>query len=155
MGGGWGLGAIVESATALADAGMHVIAVAGRNPKLEQRLRAALHPRIIPFGFTERIPELMAACDLVITTPGDTCSEARFLGRHILMLDVVPGHGRENLQHELELGGADVANGDARSTVRQAIECLHRIDVTAPDPPRSRDPWEHAFQQALERLDLA
>src|SRR5207248_8211125 len=78
MGGGWGLGAIVESATALADAGMHVIAVAGRNPKLEQRLRAARHPRIIPFGFTERIPELMAACDLVITTPGDTCSEARF-----------------------------------------------------------------------------
>ena len=58
------------------------------------------------FGFTDRIPELMAAADLVITSSGDTCAEARAVGRPLLLLDLVPGHGRDNLQHELELGDA-------------------------------------------------
>lgn len=155
MGGGWGLGAIVDSANALADTGLYVLAVAGNNEKLEKRLRATNHPHIIPFGFTTEIPTLMSACDLVLTTPGDTCSEARFLGRHILMLDVVPGHGRENLQHELELGGADVTNGDAPSVVRSTAQCLSGVDPNKPDPPRSREPWEQAFEQALQRVDLA
>ena len=63
----------------------------------------------MPFGFTDRVPELMAAADLVVALPGaTTCSEARVVGRQLLLLDVMPGHGRDNLLHELELGGAHV-----------------------------------------------
>ena len=84
MGGGWGLGPVEGAARALAGAGVHVLAVAGRNPRLDTRLRAlaASCPRVRPFGFTPRIPELMSACDLVVTLPGAlTCGEARAAGR--------------------------------------------------------------------------
>ena len=106
---GWGFGPLVESVSALAGAGVHVLAVAGRDRRIERRLRelAARTPRITPFGFTDRVPELMAAADVVLALPGaNTCSEARVVGRHLLLLDVMPGHGRDNLLHELELGRA-------------------------------------------------
>ena len=77
MSGAWGLGPIAAAAAALADAGVQVLAVAGRNVKLENRLRAAARqrPRLHVFGYTEEIPALMAASDLVITSSGDTCAE--------------------------------------------------------------------------------
>ena len=85
---------------------MQVLAVAGRNARLEARLRAIAkaQPRLRVFGYTDQIPVLMAAADLVITSSGDTCAEARVVGRPLLLLDVVQGHGRDNLQHELDLG---------------------------------------------------
>ena len=108
MSGAWGLGPLAEAAAALADAGVQVLAVAGRNARLESRLRAIAvgRPRLRVFGYTEQIPVLMAAADLVITSSGDTCAEARAVGRPLLLLDVVQGHGRDNLQHELDLGDA-------------------------------------------------
>src|SRR5215469_4517217 len=45
MSGAWGLGPIAQSAAALADAGVQVLAVAGRNARLENRLRAAARHR--------------------------------------------------------------------------------------------------------------
>src|SRR5499427_6057931 len=112
MSGAWGLGPLAEAATALADAGVQVLAVAGRNARLESRLAAAAahRSRLHVFGFTDDIPALMSAADLVITSSGDTCAEARTIGRPLLLLDVVQGHGRDNLQHELEIGNADVAS---------------------------------------------
>jgi processive 1,2-diacylglycerol beta-glucosyltransferase len=101
---GWGFGPLVGAASGLAGAGVHVLAVAGRDRGTERRLRelAAGTPRITPFGFTDRVPELMAAADVVIALPGaNTCAEARVVGRHLLLLDVMPGHGRDNLMHEL------------------------------------------------------
>src|SRR6516164_4924144 len=92
MSGAWGLGPLAQAAAGLADAGVQVLAVAGRNPKLESRLRAAAasRARLSVFGYTEQIPALMAAADLVITSSGDTCAEARTVGRPLLLLDVVP-----------------------------------------------------------------
>ena len=40
MSGAWGLGPVADAAAALGAAGVHVLAVAGRNPQLEARLRA-------------------------------------------------------------------------------------------------------------------
>jgi hopanoid biosynthesis associated radical SAM protein HpnJ len=108
---GWGFGPLVEGVAALAEAGVHVLAVAGRDRAIERRLRelAATTPRVTAFGFTDRVPELMAAADVVLALPGaTTCSEARVVGRELLLLDVMPGHGRDNLLHELEQGGAHV-----------------------------------------------
>ena len=80
MSGAWGVGPVAPCAQALADDGSWVLAVAGSNAKLAGRLRrlADHHPHIIPFGFTDRVPELMAACDVVVSSPGDTCREARW-----------------------------------------------------------------------------
>jgi UDP-N-acetylglucosamine:LPS N-acetylglucosamine transferase len=117
MSGAWGIGPLDEVAQVLAGAGMWVLAVAGTNERLGRRLGqvAAVHPNVISFGFTDRVPELMAACDVVVTSSGDTCREARVIGRPLILLDVVPGHGRENLMHELELGDAAVCALTPRS----------------------------------------
>ena len=157
MSGAWGLGPVAEAATALGDAGVHVLAVAGRNAKLEARLRAAARrqPRVHPFGFTDRVPELMAAADLIVTTSGDTCAEARTIGRPLLLLDVVQGHGRDNLQHELELGDAGVTSPRAADVTRSALAALDQVKPPAAGPARQLADWQRAFAAALEQIGLA
>lgn len=156
MSGAWGIGPVAQAAQVLGDAGVHVLAVAGRNAGLERRLRAvaARQPRVRPIGFTTAIPALMAASDLVITSSGDTCTEARTVGRPLLLLDVVQGHGRDNLQHELELGDAAVSSGRPADVVRAALAALE----TAKPPPhgatRSQGAWQGAFGAALESIGL-
>ena len=115
MSGAWGLGPLDEAAAELAADGVWVLAVAGANAAMERKLRelAAGCTSVIPFGYTERVPELMAASDVVVTSSGDTCREARTLGRGIVLLDVVPGHGRENLMHETGAGRRHGVHADA------------------------------------------
>jgi UDP-N-acetylglucosamine:LPS N-acetylglucosamine transferase len=156
MSGAWGLGPVAQAAEALGNAGVHVLAVAGRNAKLAAKLRAAAarQPRVHPFAYTDRIPELMAASDLVVTTSGDTCTEARTIGRPMLLLDVVQGHGRDNLQHELELGDAGVTSADADGVTRGALAMLDRIKPPPVGPARHYRDWQQAFAAVLESLGL-
>lgn len=140
MGGGWGLGPLEETAAMLAEAGIQVLVVAGRNASLERRLKALSRrdPRVRSYGFVEDIEVMMAASDLVVTTPGaTTCSEARVVGRHLMLLDTVPGHGRENVQHELELGGADACDPVPERVVDCTLAALARVERAAVDdtPP--------------------
>jgi UDP-N-acetylglucosamine:LPS N-acetylglucosamine transferase len=154
MSGAWGLGPVAAAARALGDAGVHVLAVAGRNARLERRLAAvaARQPRVRAFGFTDRVPDLMAAADVVITSSGDTCSEARVVGRPLLLLDVVPGHGRDNLQHELELGDAGVTSAGTAHVVRSALAALDRVKPPASGPARPPAAFETAFTAALATI---
>ena len=156
MSGSWGLGPVAAAAEALAEAGVYVLAVAGRNERLARKLAAAAgrQPRIRAFGFTDRIPDLMSAADLVITTPSETCLEARIVGRPLLLLDVLQGHGRDNLQHELELGDALVTSAGAADVTRSALAALERVKPAAAGPARSQADWESAFTAALGRCGL-
>jgi processive 1,2-diacylglycerol beta-glucosyltransferase len=169
---GWGFAPLPGAATALADAGVHVLAVAGRNKKTERELRelAAARPLLRPFGFTDQVPDLMAAADVVVALPGAaTCAEARVVGRRLLLLDVMPGHGRDNLLHELEQGGAEVSGPtaadiaasatamldrqglDRQELSRQGLDALGRTDgAEAPRVPR----WEPAFVKALGEIGI-
>jgi processive 1,2-diacylglycerol beta-glucosyltransferase len=154
MSGAWGLGPLASAAQALGDAGVHVLAVAGRNARMARKLAAvsARQPRVRAFGFTDRIPDLMSAADLVITSSGDTCAEARTVGRPLLLLDVVQGHGRDNLQHELELGDAMVSSAAAADVARSALAALDRVKPDASGPVRTKAGWETAFLTALATL---
>jgi processive 1,2-diacylglycerol beta-glucosyltransferase len=151
-----GRGPLAEIADALAGSGLAVLAVAGANPRLEQKLTAVAARRsdMQVFGFTERMPELMAAADLVITTPGGACMEARTVGRPLLLLDLVQGHGRDDLLYELELGDAAVASPRPADVVRSALASLERISpAPAPaGPTRSLADWEDKFRLALETV---
>jgi processive 1,2-diacylglycerol beta-glucosyltransferase len=156
MAGAWALGPLVDIATALAAAGIQTLAVAGRNTATEVALREAArtHKFITPFGFTDQVATLMAAADVVITTSGDTCSEARVVGRHIVLLDTVPGHGRENLQHELERGDADVVPMEPVALVRGVRATLDRLSGHPDRPVATIEEWEQAVDTALVRLGL-
>jgi processive 1,2-diacylglycerol beta-glucosyltransferase len=153
---GWGFGPLVASVRALAGAGVHVLAVAGRQLAVERRLRelAVTAPRVRPFGFTDRVPELMAAADVVVALPGaNTCSEARVVGRPLLLLDVMPGHGRDNLLHELELGGASVCVATPAGVTASALALLDQTPRPAPragQAPR----WEPAYAAAMRRVGV-
>jgi processive 1,2-diacylglycerol beta-glucosyltransferase len=153
---GWGFAPLAESAAMLARAGVWVICVAGRNDDLARRLRvmAAEIKNIVPFGFTSEVPKLMAAADLVVTLPGaTTCSEARVVGRPLLLLDVMPGHGRDNLFHELEQGDAHVScstpAGIAKSARALLDDLPHPMSHSAP-PPR----WQTGVVEALQRIGI-
>jgi processive 1,2-diacylglycerol beta-glucosyltransferase len=154
MSGAWGLGPVADAAEALGQAGVHVLAVAGRNVRLERKLTAvaARQPRVRALGFTDRVPDLMAAADLVITSSGDTCTEARVIGRPLLLLDVVQGHGRDNLQHELELGDAAVTSPGTADVVRSALAALERVKPPPMGPAGSPAVFETAFTAALATI---
>jgi processive 1,2-diacylglycerol beta-glucosyltransferase len=96
---------------------------------------------------------LMAAADVVVTSSGDTCREARAVGRRLVIIDVVPGHGRENLLHELEVGAASVASPtpESISGVTQSVLCRDDPD---PRPVGSRASWDAQFRQALATLGM-
>ena len=155
MGGGWGLGPLADTSRALAVDGVHVLAVAGHNKKLAKRLNGLARemPTLHAFGFTDRVPELMAASDLVLSTPGaTTCSEARVLGRPLVLLDVIPGHGRENLQHELEVGDAEVCDARPASVTASVLAALDRVERPMPTVVRPHGEWDEAFASALASL---
>jgi processive 1,2-diacylglycerol beta-glucosyltransferase len=158
MDSGWGFGPLAASVQALADAGVHVLAVAGRQQAVERRFRdiARRTPTVTPFGFTDRIPELMAAADVVVALPGaTTCSEARVVGRQLLLLDVMPGHGRDNLLHELELGDAHVCVPTPEGVTASALALREVTGRPAPEPDAVVSArWEPAFTEALQQIGL-
>lgn len=150
---GWGFAPLAAAAAGLADASVHVLAVAGRNASTERRVRAIARVRrnVTPFGFTDQVPALMAAADLIVALPGAaTCAEARVVGRPLLLLDVMPGHGRDNLLHELEVGNAGVCGPAATDVVASALAMLEDDSPRLPPVPR----WEPAFAAALKRVGL-
>jgi processive 1,2-diacylglycerol beta-glucosyltransferase len=152
---GWGFGRVADSVAQLAAAGVHVLAVAGRQHALEAQFRAIARGahRVHPFGFSDRVPELMAAADVVIALPGaSTCAEARVVGRPLLLLDVMPGHGRDNLLHELELGGAGVCGATPAAVTAATLALLD--DGPLPSPNHSARRWEPAFEAACRQIGL-
>jgi len=152
--GGQGAGPLAEIAAVLAGAGLIVLAVAGHNTRAERKMGtiAERRPNLLVFGFTDRMPELIAACDLVITTPGGTCMEARTVGRPLLLLDLVQGHGRDDLLYELELGNARVSSKSPVDVVRSALAWLEQDKQVPAWPARSLAEWEDTFRVALETV---
>lgn len=174
---GWGFAPLAAAAAALADAGVEVLAVAGRNARVERELRelAASRPLLRPFGFTDQVPAMMAAADVVVALPGAaTCAEARVVGRRLLLLDVMPGHGRDNLLHELEQGNAEACGPTAADIAASVTAMLAGAGPGtagadsardsardgardraggAPAPPRVPR-WEPAFARALGEIGL-
>jgi UDP-N-acetylglucosamine:LPS N-acetylglucosamine transferase len=166
MSGAWGMGPLDQIARALARSGYWVLAVAGANERLGRQLAevAGAEPKVRAFGFTDRIPELMAACNVVVTGSGDTCREARLMGCGLVLLDVVPGHGRENVMHELELGDAAVCSPTANSVVGTVRRFLaeRRVDLSGSTANRatpvltsaSQAGWDAEFVDALRTAGL-
>jgi UDP-N-acetylglucosamine:LPS N-acetylglucosamine transferase len=113
-GGGWGLGdlagAVQTSVTTVPDA--TVVCLAGRNDALRERLEDAYanDSRVRVLGFTDRMPELLAAADVLIhTTGGTTALEARIVGRRLINFGTGPAHVRAHARALAKQGLADWA----------------------------------------------
>jgi UDP-N-acetylglucosamine:LPS N-acetylglucosamine transferase len=115
-GGGWGLGDLAGAAqlALAAREDIIVICLAGRSQRVYEELRAAYgaNPRVRVLGFTDRMPELLAAADaLVHTTGGTTALEARVVGCPLINYGTGPAHVRAHAQAMAKLGLAEWASG--------------------------------------------
>lgn len=155
-GGGWGLGPITESARALSAAGHHVLAVSGGNRFLRARLDALARsdPKVRSFGFTREMASLMAAADVVVCGAGQTANEAHVVGRRLVVIDSVPGHGRENLLHEVMGFGAAAVSPSPTSVLDGIALALKSDEEIPPWPVRSAAEWTTLFLRAVEPLGV-
>jgi UDP-N-acetylglucosamine:LPS N-acetylglucosamine transferase len=82
-----------------ADPGTCVVVACGRNEALRRRLVGGTEPtaRLVALGWTDRMPELISAADVVITGAGGASAlEALATSRPVLLFEPVAGHGEVN-----------------------------------------------------------
>lgn len=112
-GGGWGVGDITGAiGAALAMEGAIVVVMCGRNEILRRRVEARYEadPRVRPIGFTDQVPELFSAADVLVhSTAGLTVLEAHLCGCPTISYGWGRGHIRANNRAFLRYGLADVA----------------------------------------------
>jgi 1,2-diacylglycerol 3-beta-galactosyltransferase len=102
MGGGEGAGGMAEIIEEFERTGFNgqLIVIAGRNKKLETQLKARKYSfKMKVFGFTDKVPELMAESDLIITKAGPgTIAEAMAMGLPIIITSWLPGQEEGNVE---------------------------------------------------------
>jgi processive 1,2-diacylglycerol beta-glucosyltransferase len=123
-GGGWGVGDVPGAVTvALELDPVAVLVLCGSNEDLRARLPA--DPRVQAFGFTDRMPELMAAADVLVhSTAGLTVLEALICGTRVISYGWGRGHIRANNVAFREFGLAAVAATPAElsTALREALQ---------------------------------
>lgn len=123
-GGSLAFGGLETLAEAVLDAGDGVVAVVlcGRDERLRARLAARADPRLRALGWTDRVPELLAAADLTLTTAGGMiATESLSAGTPVLFAAPVAGHGRAGARMTAEAGLALVCaeQGAVTAAVRR------------------------------------
>ncbi|HYB23893.1 MAG TPA: glycosyltransferase [Solirubrobacteraceae bacterium] len=114
-GGGWGVGDIagaVREFTKVAEVSS-IVCLAGRNEQLADRLSGmfANEPRVHVYGFTDKMPEILAAADVLVhSTGGVTCLEARAAGTPVVSYGLPVGHARLNTRAMAALDLLRLAN---------------------------------------------
>ena len=134
-GGGWGVGRLEGAADAALRAGATVICLCGSNDGLRTRLQGRGDPRLQAIGFTDRMPEWMAAADVLIhSTAGLTMLEAQLCGTHAVSYGWGHGHIRINNRAYERFGLAHVA-----ATSEQLAQLLPRL--LREERPRPEQPY--------------
>lgn len=85
-----------------------IISVCGSNAKMKAEIDAMTLSRpILNFGFTDRISDLMDACDCIISKPGGlTTSEALAKRLPMIIANPIPGQEDRNTEFLLNCGAA-------------------------------------------------
>jgi processive 1,2-diacylglycerol beta-glucosyltransferase len=140
-GGGWGVGDIegaVREIACIPDVEA-IVCLAGRNEQLRERLAADFsgESRVHVYGFTERMPEILAAADtLVHSTGGVTCLEAKAAGTPVVSYGLPVGHARLNTRAMADLGLLRLANDtrELRAHVEASFAEHHALSGRAAHP---------------------
>ncbi|HXM87592.1 MAG TPA: glycosyltransferase [Solirubrobacteraceae bacterium] len=127
-GGGWGVGDVegaVREFIRVPEASS-IVCLAGRNEQLAEKLKRTFadEPRVRVYGFTERMPELLAAADVLVhSTGGVTCLEAMAAGTPVVSYGLPVGHARVNTRAMAALDIVRLANdtNELREHVRASF----------------------------------
>jgi UDP-N-acetylglucosamine:LPS N-acetylglucosamine transferase len=114
-GGGWGVGDITGAVRELLREPeiSSIVCLAGRNEQLRERLNEdfAGRERVHVYGFTDEMPRLLAAADVLVhSTGGVTCLEAKAAGTPVVSYGLPVGHARLNTRAMADLSLLRLAN---------------------------------------------
>jgi processive 1,2-diacylglycerol beta-glucosyltransferase len=134
LAGGFGVGPIATIYKQLLsiERPLQIVVVAGKNAKAKSQLDSIDVPsrhRTKIFGFTDKMDELMAAADVVLSKPGGlTTSEVLARGAAMAVINPIPGQESRNSDYLLENGAAIKINNVAT--------LAHKLGGLLDDPNR-------------------
>lgn len=147
--GSWGVGDVEGTIDAVAAGGFTPVVVCGRDGELQRRVRARVDAagcRAVVLGWTDRMPELVAACDALVENAGGlTGFEAMRAGLPVVSYHPIAGHGRDNTA-AMDAAGVSTLAAD-RAGLVTALDAL-----TRPGPRRDA---QVAAASAMFRADAA
>ncbi len=143
-GGGWGVGDIAGAVNEFVRVPevTSIVCLAGRNEQLREKLAQtfAYEPRVHVYGFTDKMPELLAAADVLVhSTGGVTCLEARAAGTPVISYGLPVGHARLNTREMAALDLVRLAH-DTDELRRHVQASFVTKPAVLPDPEERRDP---------------
>jgi 1,2-diacylglycerol 3-beta-galactosyltransferase len=127
-GGGAGAGGIARRAAAILRHldDVEVVAICGRNRRLERRLArlaADAHGRLTVKGFIDNMADWLHCADLVVTKAGPgTIAEATCCGAPLLLTFHAPGQEKGNVEYVVRTGAGRHARG-----VRQLLRHIDQL----------------------------
>ena len=144
MGGGAGVGPLERQVRALAweHYQWQVVVVCGRNEKLRKRLsEVRFSTPTLVLGFVDYMPELMRACDIVVTKAGPgAIAEALATSLPLIITGFLPGQESPNVDFVVESGIGAFAPKEP--------ELLDEVRVLAEGGPTWRDMSRKAEEMA-------
>jgi processive 1,2-diacylglycerol beta-glucosyltransferase len=154
-GGGWGVGDIegaVRELSGLSEVSS-IVCLAGRDEELRDKLTStfAQEPRVQVYGFTDKMPQLLAAADVLVhSTGGVTCLEAKAAGTPVVSYGLPVGHARLNTRAMATLELLRLANNtdELREHVRASFA---EADAAQSDPAHTsvRPAGEGSLEELL------
>jgi processive 1,2-diacylglycerol beta-glucosyltransferase len=124
--GSWGVGEVERTFDEILASGRYMpVALCGANDQLRKRL--ARRGGGMALGWTDRMPELMAAADVLVQNGGGlTCMEAYAAALPVVSFRPIPGHGRQNASDMRDAGVAAYAEHPSQlAAVLDAATTLH------------------------------
>lgn len=131
--GSWAVGDVPKTVEAITKAGdhYHPIVVCGRDEKLREQLLARGQGGTV-LGWTDDMPELMAASDALVENAGGlSAMEAFAAGLPVISFQPIAGHGKDNARYMALAGVSEYARDD-----EELAAALER--ATSPGPERER-----------------
>ena len=132
--GSWGVGELEETYKDLVGAGDYFPVVAcGSNEELRRRLCDKVGSTGLVLGWTDEMPALMAACDVLLQNAGGlTCMEAFASGLPVITYRPIPGHGIENAIEMEEAGVAPFVRSaqDLQGALAMAVSSSGRVTAS-------------------------
>jgi processive 1,2-diacylglycerol beta-glucosyltransferase len=137
-GGGWGVGDVLGAVNEFirVPEASSIVVLAGRNEQLAEKLRRTFgsEPRVHIYEFTDKMPELLAAADVLVhSTGGVTCLEAMAAGTPVVSYGLPVGHARVNTRAMAALDLLRLANdtNELREHVRASFAASPEPVLTA------------------------